>query len=369
MKKLNNVFSEIKTPESWKENLYERIQEEENMNMKTIRPIRKIATWVIAAAAVISVSVVTAAATGMLDFGSILRSSYNDEISASKVEKGDYQPLDASVSSKNFEFTAKAFMGDEEESYVLLEAKVKNPKLDVDKMKVTLYSLEENVADLENYGTDTYESEVAFDEDGNKFFLFRVKTYSAWVQEATYEKTNLMLYINKIVCENDKTTKVIPANLKILFQPEFTDGGAREVNIGKKFAMDNVDCVLEKLVAYDYGTKVSFSFTNDADCDTIEEAWKNAKDTAEDMMGIDNYEKFTLKDSAVQLIVNGKKVPLIDNADSAPMEVTVGVHTVDVATTTAGFTITFDPVDYENADSVAVRVKTDSGVKKYILKK
>ena len=36
MKKLNNVFSEIKTPESWKENLYERIQEEENMTMKNL---------------------------------------------------------------------------------------------------------------------------------------------------------------------------------------------------------------------------------------------------------------------------------------------------------------------------------------------
>ena len=368
MKKLNNVFSEIKTPESWKENLYDRIQEEENMNMKTIRPIRKIAIWVIAAAAVVSLSVVTAAATGILDFGGILRKNYNDEISASKVEQGDYQPLDASVTSKNFEFTAKAFMGDEEESYVLLEAKVLNPKLDVDRMSVTLYSLGEQVTDLEKYGTDTYESEAVTDENGNKSFLFRVKTYNAWVYTATIEKTNLMLYINEIRCSNEEKERVIPANLKILFQPEFTDGGAKEVAIGKKFTMDGTACTLDKLVASDYGTKVSFSFTNDGGSG-IMDSWENARDTAEDMMGIDDYENFTLEESRVKLIVNGKKIPLIDNADSVPMEVFVLAYENDVTTTDAGFTITFAPVDYENADSVAVRVKTDDGVKKYVLKK
>lgn len=368
MKKLNNVFSEIKTPESWKENLYDRIQEEENMNMKTIRPIRKIATWVIAAAAVVSLSVVTAAATGILDFGGILRKNYNDEISASKVEQGDYQPLDASVTSKNFEFTAKAFMGDEEESYVLLEAKVLNPKLDVDRMSVTLYSLGEQVTDLEKYGTDTYESEAVTDENGNKSFLFRVKTYNAWVYTATIEKTNLMLYINEIRCSNEEKERVIPANLRILFKPEFTDDGAKEVTIGKKFTMDGTACTLDKLVASDYGAKVSFSFTNDGGSG-IMDSWENARDTAEDMMGIDDYENFTLEESRVKLIVNGKEIPLIDNADSVPMEFFVLAYENDVTTTDAGFTITFAPVDYENADSVAVRVKTDDGVKKYVLKK
>lgn len=210
MKKLNNVFSEIKTPESWKENLYNRIQEEEDMNTREVRRIKKVTAYIIAAAVVVSLSVVTAAATGILDFGGFLRKNYNDEISASKVEQGDYQALDASVTSRNFEFTAKAFMGDTEESYVLLEAKVKKPKFDVDKMSVTLYSLEESVTDLESYGTDTYESEAVIDEDGNKSFLFRVKTYPAWVTKAVYENTNLMLYISEIVCENDTATKKCP---------------------------------------------------------------------------------------------------------------------------------------------------------------
>ncbi len=368
MKKINTVFSEIKTPESWKENLYNRIQEEEDMNMKAIRPIRKIAAWAVAAAAVVSVSVITAAATGILNFESILRKNYNDEISASKIEQGDYQPLDASVSSKNFEFTAKAFMGDNEESYVLLEAKVKNPDLDVDKMGITLYSLEENVTDLESYGTDSYESEVSFDEEGNKFFLFKVKTYSSWVYEATYEKTNLMLYINKITCENDKTKIVFPAKLKILFAPEFSNEEAKEVNIGKKFSMADVDCVLEKMVASDYGTKVFFSFTNDGKCDTIISAWENAKDTVEDMMGIDNYEELTLDESPITLIVNGEKIPLINNGDSVPLEITVAVYEINTSTTETGFTLTFDPIDYQKAESVAIKVRTDEGVKKYILK-
>ena len=368
MKKLNNVFSEIKTPESWKENLYERIQEEENMTTREVRRIKKVTSYIIAAAVVVSLSVVTAAATGILDFGSVLRKNYNDNISASKLEQGDYQPLDASVTSKNFEFTAKAFMGDEEESYVLLEAKVKNPKLDVDKMSVTLYSLGEQVTDLENYGTDTYESDAIVDENGNKSFLFRVKTYNAWVYTATIEKTNLMLYINEIRCSNEEKERVIPANLRILFKPEFTDDGAKEVSIGKKFEMDGTACTLDKLVASDYGTKVSFSFTNE-DANGIMESWNSARDTVEDMMGIDDYENFTLEESKVKLIVNDKEIPLIDNADSVPMEVFVSAYENDVTTTDAGFTITFAPVDYENAESVAVRVKTDDGVKKYVLKK
>ena len=64
------------------------------------------------------------------------------------------------------------------------------------------------------------------------------------------------------------------------------------------------------------------------------ESWENARDTAEDMMGIDDYENFTLEESKVKLIVDGMEIPLIDNADS-----------------------------------VAVRVKTDDGVKKFVLKK
>lgn len=368
MKKLNNVFSEIKTPESWKENLYERIQEEEKMTTREVRRIKKVTSYIIAAAVVVSLSVVTAAATGILDFGGLLRKNYNDNISASKLEQGDYQPLDASVTSKNFEFTAKAFLGDEEESYVLLEAKVKNPELDVDKMSVTLYSLGEQVTDLENYGTDTYESDAIVDENGNKSFLFRVKTYNAWVYTAVVEDTNLMLYINEIRCSNEEQERVIPANLRILFKPEFTDDGATEVPIGKKFEMDGTACTLDKLVASDYGTKVSFSFTNEGG-NGIMESWKNARDTAEDMMGIDDYENFTLEESKVKLIVNGKEIPLIDNADSVAMEVFVSAYENDVTTTDAGFTITFAPVDYENAESVAVRVKTDDGVKKFVLKK
>ena len=366
MKKLNNVFSEIKTPESWKENLYTRIQEEENMNTREVRRIKKVTAYIIAAAVVVSLSVVTAAATGILDFGSLLRQNYNDEISASKLEHGDYQPLDASVTSEDFEFTAKAFMGDEEESYVLLEAKVKNPELDIDKMGVTLYSLEEHVLDLENYVADTYESEAIVDEEGNKSFLFRVKAYPAWVDKATTEKTNLMLYIAKIRCANDKARTVISTDLKILFKPELTDGGAEEISIGKKFTLGGTDCTLDKLVASDYGTKVSFSFTNDGECDTIMKAWESARDNTEDMMGIDNYESFTLEDSRVQLIVDGKEISLIDNADSMPMEIITLVYDDGVATTEAGFTITFAPINYESAGSVEVRVNTDDGVKNLI---
>ncbi len=369
MKKLNNVFSEIKTPESWKENLYNRIQEEENMNTREVRRIKKVTSYIIAAAVVVSLSVVTAAATGILDFGGILRKNYNDEISASKVEQGDYQPLDASVASKNFEFTAKAFIGDEEESYVLLEAKVLNPKLDVDKMSVTLYSLGEQVTDLENYGTDTYESDAIVDENGNKSFLFRVKTYPAWVEGAVARNTNLMLYISEIRCSNEEKERVIPANLKILFKPELTDGGAKEISIGKKFVMDGTACTIDKLVASDYGTKVSFSFTNDGEYATIMEAWESARDAAEDMMGIDNYESFALEDSRVQLVVDGKEILLIDNADSLPMEVIVSAYENDVTTDEAGFTITFAPIDYENVESIYVKVKTDDGMKKYNFKK
>lgn len=368
MKKLNNVFSEIKTPESWKENLYERIQEEENMTAKEVRRIKKFTAYIIAAAVVVSLSVVTAAATGILDFGSFLRKNYNDDISASKLEQGDYQPLDASVTSKNFEFTAKAFMGDLEESYVLLEAKVKKPELDIDKMSVTLYSLGEQVTDLENYGTDTYESEAVIDENGNKSFIFRVKTYNTWVYTATIEKTNLMLYINEIRCSNEEKERVIPANLKILFKPEFSDDGAKEIYIGKNFSMNDKECTLDKLVASDYGTKISFTFTNEGGYD-IMKSWENARDTAEDMMGIDDYENFSLNDSKVQLIVNGKEIPLINNANSVPMEVTTSVGDDGVTTDEAGFTITFAPVDYENAESVSVSVKTDDGVKKFVLKK
>ena len=338
------------------------------MTTREVRRIKKVTSYIIAAAVVVSLSVVTAAAAGILDFGSFLRKNYNDNISASKLEQGDYQPLDASVTSRNFEFTAKAFMGDLEESYVLLEAKVLNPKLDVDKMSVSLYSLEEHVTDLEDYGTDTYESEAVVDENGNKSFLFRVKTYPAWVENAVNKKTNLMLYINKISCANDEAEKVIPANLKILFKPEFTDKGAEEISIGKRFSMGGTDCKLDELIASDYGTKVSFTFTNNGGYD-IMKSWENARDTAQDMMGIDDYESLTLEESKVKLIVDGKEMPLIDNADSMPMEVITMVDDDGVTTDNAGFTITFAPVDYESAESVAVKVKTDDGVKKFVLKK
>ena len=288
MKKLNSVFSEIKTPESWKENLYNRIQEEEtDMNMKKIRPIRKIAAWAAAVAAVVTVSVVTAAATGIIDFGSILRSRYNDNISAEKIEKGDYQSLDASATSENFEFTAKAFMGDPEESYVLLEAKVKNPEFEAEKLGVSLYSLGENVSDIENYGLDTYESEAVVDEEGNKSFLFRVKTYPAWVQEATAEKTNLMLYINRITVKNGETEKVLNADLKILFKPEFTNDDTKNISIGKTFMLGGVKCRIDEVVTSDYGTKVRFSFTNKGKFYGIMNSWEAARDTAEKMMGVE----------------------------------------------------------------------------------
>ncbi|MBE6902540.1 MAG: hypothetical protein E7478_08695, partial [Ruminococcaceae bacterium] len=216
MKRINALFSKIRTPEEWKSRLYERASGE-------LRPRPRIARRTVAflaAAAVCVVSVTAMAASGVIDLGSLFRSSFDDDISASKIGNGEFQQPAAIASDDIITLSTSAFVGDTADSYVLMEARLADANAKADRISLDVVVVDENTEDISSYFRERYYGVPRTNESGDIVYDFKVKLPCHWVNSAIESGDMVSVRVTGVYIENDGASQGYDADMRLEFMPE-----------------------------------------------------------------------------------------------------------------------------------------------------
>lgn len=381
MSKLNNTFSKIETPTEWKKNLYAKAYEQET---KAHRPVMKrVAVGFAAAAACATCAVAAGAATGAIDVGGFFNNLFGDEVTASKLESGEYQQLGTVIESEDIVFNTVAFVGDTEESYTLIEARLTDSgkAKDIDKLAMNVVVLGEDIDEsqigfeLGQYATDECFAAVSTDENGEKVFTFKVKNYAAWVQGALMDGSDLKLWIKGITATSSTGEgSYYDITLSTTFNPEVeavtTVGYA---NFDKAVTINGKDVTLSTVTFSDYKTTVSFAYDIPADHASASDEmayWAGGEEIAREILtfanedsynflyenGEDDYDYTALTGTNIKLYVNGEEVAL--SGRERPV-VLSQAYNVGEGLPSFIVDVSFIPVNIESLDDITIEITND----------
>lgn len=333
MKNLNNIFTDIKTPDSWKKNLYSKAYAQKKQSTPVFKRVA-VGTGIAFAAATTTLTV--GALTDTFNIVDVLRNGFGDDVTASKIDSGDYQKLENFIQTEDIEFKVTAFVGDSEESYTLVEARLKDSakELDIQKLSIRALVLGEEI-DASQFGTelgqyfgDVYEATLSNDENGDIVYNFRVDNYPAWIESAIANKSNLNLWIQEIiVTDSNGENKVQEIMKNTSFMPERDAVSTIPyIRFNKNITANGANVLLNEVVPSDYKTTVNFSFNVSTDKPTVDENmpyWFEGEEVARALISFkgeddylftnlyeeDNYDySLTSADSNIKLYVDDKLV-------------------------------------------------------------
>lgn len=381
MSKLNNTFSKIETPAEWKKNLYAKAYAQET---KAHRPVMKrVAVGFAAAAACATCAVAAGAATGKLDVGGFFNNLFGDEVTASKLESGEYQQLGTVIESDDIIFNTVAFVGDTEESYTLVEARLTDSgkAKDIESLAMNVVVLGSDIDEsqigfeLGQYATDECYAAVSTDENGEKVFTFKVKNYAAWVQGALSDGSDLTLWVKGITATSSTGEgSYYDITLSATFNPEVeavtTVGYA---NFDKAVTINGKDTVLSQVTFSDYKTIVSFTYDIPADHASASDEmayWAGGEEIARDILtfanedsynyticnGEDDYDYTALTSTNVKLYVNGEEVKLSDRERPVVLN---QAYNIGEALPSFTLDVSFAPVSIENVEDITIEITND----------
>ena len=263
MNDLKNIFGKLTASDELKKRLYKAAEENALREIKKRPVLKKTAAVLISAAAVLAVSVTTAAVAGFFDLGTVMRNKFDDNISAAKLEDGSYQPLDVSAENDLLSVKALAFIGDYEDCYVILEARSKQYNDDLNGLFLGVRNYDELCGDTDGIGYTSYMGEPAADENGEQSYIFKVKCYPAFTGPSAENQAKLFFDIKWVGYERGakRMFSRTPTNLSLGFVP---DGSVirepAEIKLGEPSRCNGVDCTVERFASTVYATKVDISY-------------------------------------------------------------------------------------------------------------
>lgn len=372
MKRLEKAFDSIKTPESWKENLYKAAYAEEKITVKKRMrmPIKRAIAVSIAAATICLASALTVGAiTGTFNIADILRIGFSDEVSADKYIRGQYQPLNVKCENKNVSFEALAFMGDVDETYTLLVAR---PKTDMvfDNMAIEVSVLENTVTDLDAYASFTVNGIPDTDESGNTVYFFNVRNLPSC---GLYEDNcdSLVVRVHKIIYYNNGCPVYDEPNLKMEFVPDLTKLSPIEfVDHMEEVSINGNECIVQSThisdyqasiyILYEFPEKIDENFYDD----TVGDGY------VRDIFGLkpENAYLPVAEECPVKLVVDGEIIEFSELDEEIlhyPIEFAANIWEGEgVASLSIG--LNYEPFTFSEAESVAFEIETTNGETKII---
>ncbi|MDE5992045.1 MAG: hypothetical protein K2G87_03235 [Oscillospiraceae bacterium] len=263
MNDLKNIFGKLTASDELKNRLYEAAEENVPHEMKKRPVLKKTAAVLVSAAAVLAVSVTTAAVAGFFDLGTVMRNKFDDNISAAKLEEGSYQPLDVSAENDLLSVKALAFIGDYEDCYVILEVRSKQCNDDLKGLFLGVQNYDELCEDTDDFGYTSYMGEPVADENGEQSYIFKVKCYPAFSGPSAENQAKLFFDIKWVGYERGAKNMFsrTPTDLSLGFVP---DGSVirepAEIKLEEPSCSNGVDCTVERFVSTVYATKVDISY-------------------------------------------------------------------------------------------------------------
>lgn len=375
MNTLKNIFSKINTPNEWKARLFNAAEEAVPVKRGSRTPIRKTAAAVMAAAAVLAVSVTAAAVTGFFDLGAVMRNKFDDAVSAEKLAEGEYQPLDVSAENDLLSIKALAFIGDYEDCYVILDVRSKQYADDLKGLSLAVLTYNELCSDdTGDLAYTAYKGEPATDENGEKSYIFKVKCYPAYIGPAAEKQLKLFFDIKWVGYERgaNKMYSRTYTDLSLGFVP---DGSVIrepvEIMLETPSRSNGIDCTVERFASTVYATKVDISYPiyKSAYENTEWSLWDAGRKQGRALLAIheDSFE-LTDKYCPVKLRVDGKYVPLFNNTKSwYPGDVWVdergggkgmpyGIYCVEGEDKFL-VELRFEHIDFESAESIVLEMR------------
>lgn len=357
MKNIEKVFSEIKTPDSWKAGLYDKINAGQTASCFRHK---RIGTVISAAAAVFAVTITAAAVTGLLDLGGIMRNNFNDEVSAVKLETGGYQSLDGFAENDLLSVKTAAFMGDYVDSYVLLSVKPKTDK-DIKRFAIDVRAVSETVTDREKYYDGRYYGVPETDENGELSYIFMVRIAPYHSRNAVENNADIILDITHICYETDDFVSFArqKADIQLSFTPD--ENVMKEffsVDFNSEMNINGESCTVERFIPSDYAARVVIGYTVPEPLNE-NDLWDKGCVYGERITGILSGDTDT-SNSRFKLVADGETIPFLgaefNNIDK-PFEI---YNTTDEMgenyTNNFNGILRFEPFDFEAAESVVIEI-------------
>ncbi len=377
MKGIKDIFGRMTTPISWKEKLYKTVAEK-----RPAVKMKKPAAFAAGLAAVMAVSVTVAALTGFSDWGTALKNDFKDGVSAAKLLSGDCQTLDISAENDIISVTAKAFMGDAADSYIIAEARLgEEAPADFGRfgLNVIMYDETADKADIKNQCRSCYYGIPHTDENGETVYLFKMHTVPLYIESALENDLTLTVGITGAVFEKDaplwRTVK--PMDLTLSFTPDSSViKETAQVDINKFTLMGNGGCMLKKVIFSEYCTRAVFTYTVENEevsfCETGDSSCRKLLNITRNSNTYYINDDFDPSSCPVKLIADGKQIPMIhSDINSISKYYTLGLNDPLMLMTVLDqnsefngefcLVLSFEPVDFESAESVELSIESSVG--------
>ena len=368
MKRLEKAFDSIKTPESWKENLYKAAYADEKITVKKrVRmPIKRAIAVSIAAATICLASALTVGAlTGTFNIVEILRGGFSDEVSTEKYINGQYQPLDVSCENDKISFKAVAFMGDFDETYTLVQAKLKED-IPVDEISIDVSVLENNVTDIEAYGSSIVTAVADTDADGNRAYFFNIRNLpSCGLYEEGAE--SLIMRINKVIYRTGYKEETEDVELSMEFVPETSYLSPVEYHeLMEEVEINGTPCLVTNAHISDYQASITFSYTIpetlEIGGEVINDYFRIADLKIRNILNLksENAYQPIPEECPVKLIVDGKVMDFSEYNEAALHAPFDNIMSGEYDTKYY-CVVNFKPFKFSEAESVAFEITTTNG--------
>lgn len=372
MKRLEKAFDSIKTPDSWKDNLYKAAYAKEKITAKKRMkmPIKRAIAVSIAAATICLASALTVGAlTGTFNIVEILRGGFSDEVSMEKYINGQYQPLDVSCENETISFKAVAFMGDVDETYTLVEARLKED-IPVDEISIDVSVLENNVTDIEAYGSSIVTAVADTDADGNTAYFFNIRNLpSCGLYEIGAE--SLIMRINKVIYRTGYKEETEDVDLSMEFVPETSYLSPVEYHeLMEEVDINGTPCFVTDAHISDYQASITFSYyipeTLELGGEVITDYFSIADLKIRDILNLksENAYQPVPKECPVKLVVDGALMDFSEyNEDvlHAPFDNIMGPCEDDEYNSQFYCVVNFEHFKFSEAESVAFEITTTDG--------
>lgn len=373
MNTLKNIFGKITTPAEWKTRLYGKTEETVPARKLSRTPIRKTAAVIMAAAAVLAVSVTAAAVTGFFDLGTVMQNKFGDAVSAEKLADGEYQPLDISAENDLLSVKALAFIGDYEDCYVILDVRSKQYADDLKELSLGVLTYNELCEDTSDLGYTAYKGEPVTDENGEKSYIFKMKCYPAYTGPAAEKQLKLFFDIKWVGYEHGarKMYSRTQTNLSLDFVP---DGSVIrepvEMKLEAPSRSNGIDCTVERFASTVYATKLDISYPiYKSAYDSNWALWDAGRKQGRTLLAIhEGSIELTDEFCPIKLRVDGEYVPLFSNTKSwYPGDVLVdergggegmpyGIYEIEDENKFL-VELRFEHIDFENAESIVIEMR------------
>lgn len=374
MNDLKNIFGKLTASDELKNRLYEAAEENAAHERKKRPALKKTAAVLVSAAAVLAVSVTTAAVAGFFDLGTVMRNKFDDNISAAKLEEGSYQPLDVSAENDLLSVKALAFIGDYEDCYAILEVRSKQYNDDLKGLFLGVLNYDELCEDTDDFGCTSYMGEPVADESGEQSYIFKVKCYPAFSGPSTENQVKLFFDIKWVGYERGakKMFSRTQTDLSIGFVP---DGSVIrepvEIKLDEPSRSNDMDCTVERFSSTVYATKVDISYPiyKSAYDDSEWSLWDDGRKQGRRLLAIhEGSIELTDEYCPIKLRVDGEYVPLFRGRHAwYPGDVHVdesyggtgqpyGIYCVEDEDKFL-VELRFEHIDFDGAESVVLEMK------------